>query len=156
IVSAKDLNPPPAMWHEDYGRTPWHDNNGRKPWHDDNGRKPYHDDTGWKPLHDGGRKQWHGDNGRKPWESGRQNPPGTIFGRELGEAAGCLVVNSLKLPKEVQMHAVPPPYNGTAHYTTGKVGDIIMVKRHVRPVPVPVLLTRICPSHTILPIPNQP
>ncbi|KAI3989070.1 hypothetical protein MKX01_033106 [Papaver californicum] len=146
IVSSKDLKPPPALWHED---------NGRKPWHDDNGRKPWHDDTGRKPLHDGrGRKQWQGDNGRKPWERGRQNPPGTVSGRELGEAARCLVVNSLQLPREVQMHAVPPPYNGTAHYTRGR--GYHHGQRHVRPVPVPLpeLLTPIYPSHTITPTPT--
>lgn len=57
---------------------------------------------------------WHEDNGRRPWENGRQNLPGTISGRQLGEAAHRLVVNSLQVKAERngfgdQMHA-PPPY----------------------------------------------
>ncbi|KAA8537533.1 hypothetical protein F0562_027141 [Nyssa sinensis] len=40
---------------------------------------------------------WHEDSGRKPWENGRQNPPGTISGRHLGEAAHRLVANNLQL-----------------------------------------------------------
>ncbi|KAI3910031.1 hypothetical protein MKW92_006896 [Papaver armeniacum] len=151
IISATDLKPPPALWHEDNGRKPWHDDNGRKPWHTDTGRNSLHDDRG--------TKQWHVDNGRKPWESGRQNPPGTVSGRELGEAARRLVVNSLQLPREVQMHAVPPPYNnGTAHYTKGR--GYHHGQRNVRPspvpVPLPVLLPPVYPSHTLRPIPNQP
>uniref|UniRef100_A0A1D1ZA72 5'-3' exoribonuclease 3 n=1 Tax=Anthurium amnicola TaxID=1678845 RepID=A0A1D1ZA72_9ARAE len=39
---------------------------------------------------------WHEDRGRRPLEHGRQNPPGTISGRQLGEAAHRLVVNSLQ------------------------------------------------------------
>ncbi|KAI3903289.1 hypothetical protein MKW98_031943 [Papaver atlanticum] len=84
--------------------------------------------------------------------SGRQNPPGTVSGRGLGEAAQCLVVNSLQLPREVQTHAVPPPYNGTAHYSTGRVGEYHHGQGHVRPVPVSVLLTPMCPSHTLFQI----
>ncbi|XP_059638313.1 5'-3' exoribonuclease 3 isoform X3 [Cornus florida] len=40
---------------------------------------------------------WHEESGKKPWENGRQNSPGTIFGRQLGEAAHRLVANSLQL-----------------------------------------------------------
>lgn len=40
---------------------------------------------------------WHEDTGRRPMENGRQNPPGTISGRQLGEAAHRLVTNSLQL-----------------------------------------------------------
>lgn len=40
---------------------------------------------------------WHEDTGRKPFENGRQNPPGTISGRQLGEAAHRLVMNSLQI-----------------------------------------------------------
>ncbi|XP_008808991.1 5'-3' exoribonuclease 3 isoform X2 [Phoenix dactylifera] len=39
---------------------------------------------------------WHEDTGRKPFENGRQNPPGTISGRQLGAAAHRLVINSLQ------------------------------------------------------------
>ncbi|OVA12642.1 zinc finger protein [Macleaya cordata] len=94
----------------------------------------WHEDTGRKP--------WHEDNGRKPWEKGRQNPPGTISGRELGEAARRLVVNSLQLPREEQMHAEQPPYYGAPPYTNG--GGYHHGQEHVRPVPrVPIY-----PSHT--------
>ncbi|KAK8936724.1 5'-3' exoribonuclease 3 [Platanthera zijinensis] len=42
---------------------------------------------------------WHQDNaGRRPLENGRQNPPGSFSGRQLGEAAHRLVVNSLQVP----------------------------------------------------------
>ncbi|KAI3432020.1 5'-3' exoribonuclease [Psidium guajava] len=67
---------------------------------------------------------WHEDSGRKPWENGsnsnmayqRQNPPGTISGRQLGDAAHRLVANSLQF-KAVDAngyanygHAPPPRY----------------------------------------------
>ncbi|XP_035538539.1 5'-3' exoribonuclease 3-like isoform X3 [Juglans regia] len=58
---------------------------------------------------------WHEDSGRKPWENGRQNPSGTISGRQLGQAAHRLVVNSLQVKADPngydnKMHAQPPPY----------------------------------------------
>ncbi|GMQ02181.1 hypothetical protein CsSME_00048532 [Camellia sinensis var. sinensis] len=40
---------------------------------------------------------WHGDNGRKPWENRRQDPLGSISGRQLGDAVHRLAANSLKL-----------------------------------------------------------
>ncbi|CAL5434311.1 unnamed protein product [Camellia sinensis] len=40
---------------------------------------------------------WHEDNGRKPWENRRQDPPGSISGWHLGDAAHRLVANSLQL-----------------------------------------------------------
>ncbi|KAI7979043.1 5'-3' exoribonuclease 3 [Camellia lanceoleosa] len=40
---------------------------------------------------------WHEDNGRKPWENRRQDPPGSISGWHLGNAANRLVANSLQL-----------------------------------------------------------
>ncbi|KAL5706535.1 5'-3' exoribonuclease 3 [Ranunculus cassubicifolius] len=52
IVTVGDLQPPPALWHEDHGK--------------------------------------------KPWENSRQNPPGTISGQQLGEAAHRLILNSLQ------------------------------------------------------------
>ncbi|XP_027331100.1 5'-3' exoribonuclease 3 isoform X2 [Abrus precatorius] len=39
---------------------------------------------------------WHEDSGRRHAENGRKNPPGSVSGRELGEAAHRLVVNSLQ------------------------------------------------------------
>ncbi|KAB1203693.1 5'-3' exoribonuclease 3 [Morella rubra] len=55
---------------------------------------------------------WHEDSGRKPWENGRQNPSGTISGRQLGQAAHRLVANSLQVKVDPrgygdQMHARP-------------------------------------------------
>ncbi|XP_071703327.1 5'-3' exoribonuclease 3-like [Rutidosis leptorrhynchoides] len=61
--------------------------------------------TDLKPAHE----LWHEDNGRKPWGNGRnssiqrnvvnehKNPPGSISGKRLGEAAHRLVINSLQL-----------------------------------------------------------
>ncbi|KAF8377838.1 hypothetical protein HHK36_031223 [Tetracentron sinense] len=60
---------------------------------------------------------WHEDTGRKPWENGRQNPPGTISGRQLGEAAHRLVVNSLQLKTDHQIHPPPPSYAAAIHGT---------------------------------------
>lgn len=68
---------------------------------------------------------WHEDSGRRPWENGsnsntayqRQNPPGTMSGRQLGDAAHRLVVNSLQY-KAVDANGyanyghAPPPYPG--------------------------------------------
>ncbi|XP_043713419.1 5'-3' exoribonuclease 3-like isoform X2 [Telopea speciosissima] len=57
---------------------------------------------------------WHEDTGRKPFDNGRRNPPGTISGRQLGEAARRLVVNSLQVKRYTngreQIHAQSPPY----------------------------------------------
>ncbi|XP_020599463.1 5'-3' exoribonuclease 3 isoform X2 [Phalaenopsis equestris] len=39
---------------------------------------------------------WHEDTGRRPLENGRQNPPGSYSGKQLGEAAHRLVINSLQ------------------------------------------------------------
>ncbi|XP_048226766.1 5'-3' exoribonuclease 3 isoform X2 [Ricinus communis] len=63
---------------------------------------------------------WHEDSGRKPWESDRRNPPGTISGRQLGEASHRLVVNSLQMKVDHNgyanhLHAPIPPYAATAH-----------------------------------------
>lgn len=59
---------------------------------------------------------WHEDSGRKPWDNGRQNPPASFSGRQLGDAAHRLVANSLQM-KVIdrnnfgnQMHAPPRPY----------------------------------------------
>ncbi|KAK1262036.1 5'-3' exoribonuclease 3 [Acorus gramineus] len=58
---------------------------------------------------------WHEDTGRKPWENGRQNPHGNISGRQLGEAAHRLVVNSLQVKRDSNfvdpvMHSPQQPY----------------------------------------------
>ncbi|KAI8548927.1 hypothetical protein RHMOL_Rhmol07G0311400 [Rhododendron molle] len=57
---------------------------------------------------------WHEDSGRKPWENRRQDPPGNISGRQLGDAAHRLVANSLQVRARPngysdQMHRTPHP-----------------------------------------------
>ncbi|KAK9129549.1 hypothetical protein Sjap_010036 [Stephania japonica] len=54
---------------------------------------------------------WHEDNGRKPWDNGRQAPPpsGSISGRQLGNAAHRLVMNSLQLKNEPVGHVHTDP-----------------------------------------------
>ncbi|XP_031494397.1 5'-3' exoribonuclease 3 isoform X1 [Nymphaea colorata] len=42
---------------------------------------------------------WHEDNGRR-YDNGRHNPPGAISGKQLGDAAHRLVVNSLQMKHE--------------------------------------------------------
>ncbi|XP_010255163.1 PREDICTED: 5'-3' exoribonuclease 3 isoform X2 [Nelumbo nucifera] len=70
---------------------------------------------------------WHEDNGKKPWENGRQNPRGAISGRQLGEVAHRLIVNSLQTRMEHNGvdHISNPPQscatgntkqNGRHHY----------------------------------------
>ncbi|XP_065880638.1 5'-3' exoribonuclease 3 isoform X2 [Euphorbia lathyris] len=57
---------------------------------------------------------WHEDSGRRPWESNRQNPPGAVSGRQLGDASRRLVVNSLQLKGDRDRHynhsRAPTPY----------------------------------------------
>ncbi|XP_020203776.1 5'-3' exoribonuclease 3 isoform X2 [Cajanus cajan] len=54
---------------------------------------------------------WHEDSGRRHHaENGRKNPPGAISGRELGEAARRLIVNSLQA--KVDSNGYRPPHNG--------------------------------------------
>ncbi|XP_050363454.1 5'-3' exoribonuclease 3 isoform X2 [Argentina anserina] len=103
IVSLGDLKPAPVLWHEDSGRKPWHDNSGRKPWHDNSGNRPH--------------------------ESSRPNPPGSISGRQLGDAARRLVVNSLhgkannngygnQMPAHQAAYAEPPYYPPHTSYAS--------------------------------------
>ncbi|XP_071700755.1 5'-3' exoribonuclease 3-like [Rutidosis leptorrhynchoides] len=59
---------------------------------------------------------WHEENGRKPWENGRnvsnqrnmhhehKNPPGSISGKRLGEAAHRLVIYSLQIKTHRNAH----------------------------------------------------
>ncbi|KAL6658910.1 hypothetical protein ACP70R_002950 [Stipagrostis hirtigluma subsp. patula] len=82
-VEAGDLKPPPVLWHEDTGRRPY-DNDNRRP-HDNNNRRPY-------------------DNSNRP------NPEGAMSGRQLGEAAHRLVVNSLNVRGSGQYIAPSKPY----------------------------------------------
>ncbi|KAJ4965515.1 hypothetical protein NE237_017364 [Protea cynaroides] len=56
---------------------------------------------------------WHEDTGRRPMENGRQNPSGSITGRQLGEAAHRLLVNSLQVKRDSsgdRIHASPQYY----------------------------------------------
>jgi len=94
-VEAGDLKPPPVLWHEDSGRRP-HDNNNRRPYDNNN---------------------------RRPHDNNRQNPAGALSGRQLGEAAHRLVVNSLNVRGGGQHNAPSMPYqtimNGT-NYSNGR------------------------------------
>ncbi|KAK1391190.1 5'-3' exoribonuclease [Heracleum sosnowskyi] len=58
---------------------------------------------------------WHEDSGRKPWENRRNNPPGAIAGRQLGDAAHRLVANSLQIKNERNVDA---DYNCHPRYAT--------------------------------------
>uniref|UniRef100_A0A0A9D434 5'->3' exoribonuclease, putative n=1 Tax=Arundo donax TaxID=35708 RepID=A0A0A9D434_ARUDO len=63
---------------------------------------------------------WHEDSGRRPHDnSNRQNPPGAISGRQLGEAAHRLVINSINVQGRGQHSAPSMPYqtimNGMHH-----------------------------------------
>ncbi|KAG4964092.1 hypothetical protein JHK82_040757 [Glycine max] len=54
---------------------------------------------------------WHEDSGRRHHsENGRKNPPGSISGRELGDAAHRLIVNSLQA--KVDTNGYRHPHNG--------------------------------------------
>ncbi|XP_054818179.1 5'-3' exoribonuclease 3 isoform X2 [Prosopis cineraria] len=72
---------------------------------------------------------WHEDFGRRNSESGRQNPPGSISGKQLGEAAHRLLANSLQLKVES---------NGHQH----------MINGELRPYAAPM-----GPPHSLLPHP---
>nr|XP_029117806.1 5'-3' exoribonuclease 3 isoform X3 [Elaeis guineensis] len=69
---------------------------------------------------------WHEDTGRKPFENGRQNPPGTISGRQLGAAAHRLVMNSLQISADRnggEASYAPPSYEMAANgglYSNGR------------------------------------
>ncbi|GMH13667.1 hypothetical protein Nepgr_015508 [Nepenthes gracilis] len=64
---------------------------------------------------------WHEDSGRKPLgENGRQNHPGSLSGRQLGEAAHRLVANSLQLRAERngfgdRSYAMPSSYAAASY-----------------------------------------
>ncbi|XP_065018008.1 5'-3' exoribonuclease 3-like isoform X1 [Musa acuminata AAA Group] len=74
---------------------------------------------------------WHEDTGRKPFENGRQNPPGSISGKQLGDAAHRLVKNSLQISRDHysgDSRAAPLSYNTSTNglpYSGGghHVGD---------------------------------
>ncbi|KAI3734152.1 hypothetical protein L6452_13615 [Arctium lappa] len=68
---------------------------------------------------------WHEDSGRKPWENGRNernNPHGSISGRQLVDAAHRLVVNSLqvKTDRNGYYHHVydPNPYGSLPPFSS--------------------------------------
>ncbi|CAN7123365.1 unnamed protein product [Brassica rapa subsp. narinosa] len=71
IVNIGDLKPPPPLWHEDNGRRPMHNNNYNNN-HYNNNNNHYNNNQG------------------------RQNPPGSLSGLHLGDAAHRLVTNSLQ------------------------------------------------------------
>lgn len=55
---------------------------------------------------------WHEDTGRRFQDNGRKNPPGSISGRELGDAAHRLVVNSLQVRNNMDGNGYHRPNNG--------------------------------------------
>ncbi|KAK9748447.1 hypothetical protein RND81_02G058200 [Saponaria officinalis] len=73
-------------------------------WHEDTGRRHHMDN--------GNRQHQHHNIGRRLTDNGRPNPPGSISGRQLGEAAHRLVINSLQTRADHSgpVHAIPPGY----------------------------------------------
>ncbi|GFY95704.1 5'-3' exoribonuclease 3 [Actinidia rufa] len=61
---------------------------------------------------------WHEDSRRKPWENRRQDHPGTISGRQLGEAAHRLVVNSLQAARTGYPVETAQRHHRSSHLTT--------------------------------------
>ncbi|XP_078175776.1 5'-3' exoribonuclease 3 isoform X2 [Carex rostrata] len=66
---------------------------------------------------------WHEDNGRRPLpQIDRHNPPGAISGRQLGDAAHRLVINSLPGPRNPYDATMSPsgvlPYPGSRHQSS--------------------------------------
>ncbi|KAL9244105.1 hypothetical protein vseg_017913 [Gypsophila vaccaria] len=90
IVSMGDLKEP-VLWHEDTGRRH----------HMDNGNRQQQQN-----------QQHNGVGGRRLTDNGRPNPPGSISGRQLGQAAHRLVINSLQTRGDHsgQVHAMAPGY----------------------------------------------
>ncbi|XP_052201643.1 5'-3' exoribonuclease 3 isoform X2 [Diospyros lotus] len=79
-------------------------------WHEDSGRKP------WERREDSSRRQW---------ENGRHDTSGSISGRQLGEAAHRLVINSLHARTDQksfseQMHIPPPSYGVAYRHPSGQ------------------------------------
>ncbi|KAH7656232.1 5'-3' exoribonuclease 2 protein [Dioscorea alata] len=81
---------------------------------------------------------WHEDTGRRPYENGRQNPPGAVSGKQLGDAAHRLVVNSLQMSRDHRngdpRFAPPAPYDAArvgASYPNGGHYSL----DHTTPVP---------------------
>ncbi|XP_074279185.1 5'-3' exoribonuclease 3-like isoform X2 [Silene latifolia] len=103
VVSMGDIKQP-TLWHEDHGRRHYQQNGNR---HQDNGNRHQNN----------GNREHQQNGGRRHTESGRPNPPGCISGRQLGEAAHRLVINSLQtradhsgVPIPAMPPAFPPPY----------------------------------------------
>ncbi|KAF9620796.1 hypothetical protein IFM89_014733 [Coptis chinensis] len=81
---------------------------------------------------------WHEDSGKKPWENGRQNPPGTISGRQLGEAAHRLVINSLQSRNDrigIDHMDVGPSYPAGLYVASSHPNGRHHNQQYIRPVP---------------------
>ncbi|GJN06207.1 hypothetical protein PR202_ga23911 [Eleusine coracana subsp. coracana] len=96
-VEASDLKPPPVLWHEDNGRRPHHHcyNTGLAA----STRKMVSREmvSRQKPA-------------RSAWLHLRQIPAGAISGRQLGEAAHRLIINSLNVQGSGHCSAPSMPY----------------------------------------------
>ncbi|KAJ0987361.1 hypothetical protein J5N97_005717 [Dioscorea zingiberensis] len=71
---------------------------------------------------------WHEDTGRRPHENGRQNPPGAVSGKQLGDAAHRLVVNSLQMGRDHS--GGDPRFAAPAPYDAGRFGASYPNGRH--------------------------
>uniref|UniRef100_A0A1J3FKE4 5'-3' exoribonuclease n=1 Tax=Noccaea caerulescens TaxID=107243 RepID=A0A1J3FKE4_NOCCA len=80
IVDIGDLKPPPALWHEENGRRPMHNNNNNN---------------------------YNNNNNNYNNNQGRHNPPGSVSGRHLGDAAHRLVSNSLHTRTDRHGYQIP-------------------------------------------------
>ncbi|KNA10781.1 hypothetical protein SOVF_141160 isoform A [Spinacia oleracea] len=122
IVSMGDLKEP-VLWHEDNGRGRYMDNGRGR--HMDNGRGRHMDNGRGRHMESGRGRHMESGRGRpmesgrgRPMESGRgrhmenerPNPPGSISGRQLGEAAHRLVINSLQVRADQTGYARSPAY----------------------------------------------
>ncbi|KAL2894460.1 5'-3' exoribonuclease 3 [Bienertia sinuspersici] len=111
-------------------------------WHEDNGRRQM--DNGRRQMGNGGRRM----------ENGRSNPPGSISGRQLGDAAHRLVINSLQVRVDQNGYAKSsayantsvPPYTPDNHgYYAPNTGYSLAPGQHQPPAVPPIYQSR--PHH---------
>ncbi|KAJ8561331.1 hypothetical protein K7X08_027521 [Anisodus acutangulus] len=79
---------------------------------------------------------WHEESRKKPWENRRNHHPGAISGRQLGEAAHRLVVNSLQTKEDRGGHGdYRRAYNGQGHGDYMHAQPACSPAAHGHPVP---------------------